>query len=289
MEILFKRKILLENSVDRTFNSPTWGEITATTFYINIVLTQSMDNMGVFTDIEYFPKTEISSSPDYTILKQKLSASGITFPFMTGGTPTMDPLINNETLRIPSKTESDYYNYLNLKISGYTDSKLEDVRSYKATEPFRIGFNTNVGEYLNYKGESVSGISRVVSMADPRNYVFDSIDDANLGTDNQVYGLRYLDYTGDTRQVVANGIQSTIPITKFDFIGEGWNRYNTSLSASMKEEYLFGIISPPEVQSEVFIERGMTSVMDKHLRLSEVNDLGELTRYGNGFYKLNKQ
>ena len=289
MEILFKRKILLENSVDRTFNSPTWGEITATTFFVNIVLTQSMDNMGIFTDIEYFPKTSLSTPPDYTILIEKLSASGLTFPFMTGGIPTMDPLINNETLRIPSKIESDYYNYLNLKISGYTDSKIEDVRSYKATEPFRVGFNTNADEYLNYKGESILGISRVVTMADPRNYVFDSVDDANLGTDNQVYGLRYLDYTGDTRQVTSNGVQSTIPVTKFDYVGEGWNQINTSLSASTKEEYLFGIISPPEVQSEVFIERGMTSVMDKHLRLSEVNDLGELTRYGNGFYKLNKQ
>ena len=289
MEILFKRKILLENSVDRTFNSPTWGQITATTFYVNVVLTQSMDNMGVFTDIEYFPKTDISTPPDYTVLTEKLSASGIRFPFMTGGTPTMNPLINNEILRIPSKTESDYYNYLNLKISGYTDSKLEDVRSYKATEPFRVGFNTNVSNYLNYKGESVSGVSKLHSFADPRIYVFDAIDDSDIGENTQTSGLRYLDYTGDTRQVIINGVESTIPVTEFNYIGEGSNQYNTSLSASIKEEYLFGIISPPEVQSEVFIERGMTSVMDKHLRLSEVNDLGELTRYGNGFYKLNKQ
>ena len=64
---------------------------------------------------------------------------------------------------------------------------------------------------------------------------------------------------------------------------------NSSLSAITKEEYLFGIIFPPEVKSEVFIERGITSVMDKHLRLSEIKNLNELSRYGNGFYKLNKQ
>jgi hypothetical protein len=29
--------------------------------------------------------------------------------------------------------------------------------------------------------------------------------------------------------------------------------------------------------------------MDKHLRLSEIKDLNKLSRYGNGFYKLNKQ
>jgi hypothetical protein len=61
------------------------------------------------------------------------------------------------------------------------------------------------------------------------------------------------------------------------------------LSALTKEEYLFGIISPPEVQSDVFIDRGATSVLDMHLRLSEIGNISELTRYGNGFYKLNKQ
>ena len=54
------------------------------------------------------------------------------------------------------------------------------------------------------------------------------------------------------------------------------------------QEYLFGVIFQPEVKSEVFIERGITSVMDKHLRLSEIKDLNELSRYGNGLYTLNK-
>jgi hypothetical protein len=57
------------------------------------------------------------------------------------------------------------------------------------------------------------------------------------------------------------------------------------LSASIKEEYLFGIISPPEVENQVFIDRGVVSIMDMHLRLSEIKDLGQLSRYGNGFIK----
>jgi F0F1-type ATP synthase membrane subunit a len=52
---------------------------------------------------------------------------------------------------------------------------------------------------------------------------------------------------------------------------------------------LFGIISRPEVESDVFIDRGTISVMDYHLKLSEIKNLGQLTRYGNGFYKINKQ
>lgn len=294
MEVI-KRKILLENSVDRTPNSPTWGVMTATTFYIKINLTQNIDDMGLFTDIEYIPQSQVASSqPDYTLLEDKLSASGITFPFMTGAT---QPIITGITgtnkfiLRMPNNNESDYYDYGNLIVSGLTDSKIEDVKSYNRLNQYRIGFDTHTETYNNYKtpNEVVLGVDRIYSMGEPRIYVFDTPNDGNLGTSNQVYGIRYLEYTGETRNVVIDNITSTINLTSFYYKGEGWNETNTSLSAITQEEYLFGITTRPEVESDVFIDRGQTSVMDMHLRLSEIKDLGELSRYGNGFYKLNKQ
>lgn len=290
MEIINK-KILLEESIDRNFNSSTWGTITATTFYLNIMLTQSMDNMGIFTDIEYFPKTDVSATPDYTILIEKLNSSGFTFPFMSGTQEIMNEnsLTEEKTLRIPQKIESDYYNYLNLRISGYTDSKIEDVRSYAAANPFRIGFDTDKDDYLNYQNTLINGVNRVKEYDEPKKYVFDTIDDINLGTPNQIAGLQYADYSGRTRQIIIDGNVVRLPMTEFNYIGEGWNNTNTSLSAITKEEYLFGIISPPEVESDVFIDRGITSVTDKHLRLSEIKNISQFNRYGNGFYKLNKQ
>jgi len=290
MEIL-KRKILIESSIDRKENSPTWGTITATTFYLNIFISQTIDNMGIFTDMSYIPKTGTTSiPPDYSILINKLSASGYRFPFMSG----IEPIIissstENKTLRVVDKNETNYYKYLKLKISGYTDSKLEDVRSYDASIPFRMGFDIERNNYINYRNQSISGVSRVVSIGEPKNYVFDTINDPNLGTINQTIGLRFLDYTGKTRTVNISGIDQKIPITQIDYIGEGWNNTNILLSASTKEEYLFGVIFKPEIENQVFIDRGITSVMDKHLRLSEINDLRGLVNYGNGFYKINKQ
>jgi hypothetical protein len=43
------------------------------------------------------------------------------------------------------------------------------------------------------------------------------------------------------------------------------------------------VLFPPEVESDVFIDRGVISVMDMHLRLSEIKDTKQLERYGNGF------
>lgn len=292
MEVI-KRKILLEDSIDRTFNSLNWGTITASTFYMNVMLTQNMDDMGLFTDMSYISgSTDLSLQPDYTILSDKLNASGFTFPFMIGITPAVMTGITGTTqvvVRLPSYSESSYYNYGNLVITGATDTKIEDLRSYDALVPFKVGFDMDKNVYIDYVGTIISGVSRVVTVSEPTVYVFDTLNDANIGTPNQVYGIEYKDYTGKTRTITIDGNRVTIPLTTFNFIGQGWNETDTSLSAITKEEYLFGIISPPEVQSDVFIDRGVTTVMDRHLRLSEIKNLGGLVRYGNGFYNLTKE
>lgn len=290
---LIKRKILLEDSTDRTFESPTWGVMTADTFYMNVFLTQKIDDMGLFTDIEYFSADTSNPTPvDYSILTDKLQISGVTFPFMSASTPYLSlPIPENETinLRLPSKNESDYYNSSNLTITGATDSKIEDVKSYDSTERYKIGFDMGTETYINYNNVLINGVSRVVSTSEPSIYVFDTPNDANLGTSNQINGLLYSDYTGTTRDIVIDGVETNIPLTTFSYIGEAQNETNTSLSAITKEEYLFGIISPPEVKNDVFIERGVISVFEPHLRLSEIKNLGELVRYGNGYYNLTKQ
>jgi len=291
MEVI-KRKILLENSIDRT-NSKTWGALTADTFYINVFLTQTMDDGGIFTDIEYID-ADISNSTliDYTILTDKLTSSGLTFPFMYTQTPYLTSSANmfeDITLRFPSNNEIDYYNSLNLVITGLTDSKIEDVKSYDENERYKIGFDMQTEDYINYNNINVSSVSRVISTTEPMLYVFDTSNDINMGLDTQIHGLQYKDYSGNTMVIGIDGVNNGIPLTTLRYIGEGQNETNTSLSALTKEEYFFGIISPPEIKNDVFIERGVISVLEPHLRLSEIKNLGELSRYGNGYYNLIKQ
>lgn len=293
MEII-KRTINLEQSTDRDYSSTSWSVMTASTFYLNVLLTQSIDDMGLFTDIETIPKTNVSSPPNYTLLINKLNSLGFYFPFMSGAIPNPITEFNtneteNNTLRYLESNESDYYVFGNQIITGATDSKIEDVRSYKQSNPFRVGFNVSTETYINYNDISVNGVNRIKIMADPKIYVFDTPNDGVLGTNNQIYGIQYSDYTGLTRNQLISGDTNPLPLTKFRYIGEGWNKTNTSLSALTKEEFLFGIISRPEVENDVFIDRGITPVLDLHLRLSEIRNLGQLTNYGNGLYKINKQ
>ena len=289
---LIKQKILLEDSIDRANDSPNWGSITASTFYINVFLTQNIDDMGLFTDFIFLSADSTNTSVDYSILEAKLNSLGIVFPFMNGSVPSMMTGITQtdiNTLRFIDKGESDYYVYGNLNISGRTDSKIEDVKSYNEINKYIPNFDIGRETYLNYNNVLINGVNRVVSLGEPTRYAIDATNNGLIGTQNQDGGISYNDYTGITRSVVIDGIKKNIPTTTFNFKGEGRNVSNTSYSALTKEEYLFGIISTTEVKNEVFIDRSVQSVIEFHLRLSEINNLGHLSRYGNGLYRLRKE
>lgn len=53
-----------------------------------------------------------------------------------------------------------------------------------------------------------------------------------------------------------------------------------------KNEKFVGLIGKPNVTSDVFMERDYNSVFEKHQRLSEINNLSELSIYRNGYFNL---
>ena len=291
MEVI-KRKILLEEAIDRNYSGNTWGTVTATTFYLDIQLNQTMDDMGLFTDMEFSAKTKTSSVPDYSILIQKLQDLGVSFPFMNGTVPINFSSILTPTdravLRLPTKPLSHYYYYGNNPLTGSTDSKIDDVRSYKKGEPYIAGFNINEEIYLNYKNISISGVNRVTNIGEPKIYVFDTTADLSIGMPTQTTGIQYKDYSASTINAILLPEGIDLPTTTFRFISEGWNETNTSLSAITKEEFLLGIISRPEVENDVLMDRGVTPVLDYHLRLSDIKNIGQLQQYCNGYYNIDR-
>lgn len=56
-----------------------------------------------------------------------------------------------------------------------------------------------------------------------------------------------------------------------------------------RNEHFLGFVEQPTVYSDVFVERGKQGVMEKNLRLGEIDNIGELNVYGNGFFKIKKQ
>jgi len=230
---------------------------------IKINLTQNIDGLGMLTDLPL---------DSYSLHQTSKPNIDLTFEHPT----------NSELIKHYKKGD---------RIIMASDSKLDSVRSYKEGTPYIPGFDINRDSYDNYEWSPIDGVSRVTSTGATGveiTYVVDTKKDVNIGTSGQTTGILYVD-NPEGGLDINETLDSAEMTTRVEYMSEGWNSSNTSIDPVIQEEYLLGIISAPEVNSDVFIDRGATSILDKHLRLSEIESLAHLTKYGNGFYNINKE
>ena len=67
---------------------------------------------------------------------------------------------------------------------------------------------------------------------------------------------------------------------------------NNTIEELVKHELDFieqSFIDEPTIFSDIFVERGKQGVLEKTLRLSEIDNIGELNIYGNGYFNIKKQ
>ena len=100
---------------------------------------------------------------------------------------------------------------------------------------------------------------------------------------------------GSTGYTVGTGITQSV---QFFDLSDGSTIYS-GLSSGLisewlleepivKEEHLLKISMQPEVQSNIFIERGKNSAYERIQRIGEVDNLGDLENYGYGFFNVVK-
>jgi hypothetical protein len=210
--------------------------------YLNVFISQDIDNLGVFSDVEFIESvtTKTNKKEIYNDYRPNFEKKAW---FKAGG-----------------------------KITTTTDSRLQELKGYKKDARYKKGFDLNREEYLNHKGETVKGVSRITADENETVYVFDAANNINIGTEDQKTGLLYRDFEEGATVVT--------------YQSEGINETNSSLSAITKEEYLMGIISEPEIKNDVFIDRGEATIAEPHLRLGEIKNIDQLMRYGNGYFNV---
>jgi hypothetical protein len=145
-------------------------------------------------------------------------------------------------------------------VTGYTQSTLNDLEVY--------GPKSNLFAEKFKLGQIVTGTSGVVGI------VFGpSID--NTYTAYSINNITYFDYSGGTTvfMVESSGLTSDMLVC----------------SALTKNEVLLNVIDEAEIQSDVYIERGKNSVFESIQRLGEVDNLGDLEKYGYGFFNVINQ
>jgi len=144
-------------------------------------------------------------------------------------------------------------------VTGYTQSTMDDLSVY-GKKNVLYG-----GKYL--LGVQVTGTSDSVG-------TFWGPDVTNTYTAYTINNIDYYDYNDGTTLFV---VQSS-----------GFTPDWLVCSALTKNEAFLNIIDEPEVQSNVFIDRGKNSGLESVQRLNEVDNIGDLIKYGYKYFNIIK-
>ena len=155
-----------------------------------------------------------------------------------------------DSVNNPSYQASSNWTTTPFVVSGFTKSKIQDLKRY-GSNPFTVG-------YIFTKNNQFYG-------------KIDSIIDGITGY--TIEAITYYDLpNGKTFYVMnSNGLTA--------------NDFDTSMI--VKNEQLLDFVMAPQIQTDVYIERGKYSAFESIERLGEVDNIGDLERYGYGFFKIN--
>ena len=241
------------------------------------------DNSPEQTIITYTPNSITHTYPvanaQYTITLKQTNPWGITRVSKTITTPFSDVVINNpngEAFFIPvggnwietpisydyifsgdavnevSAQTSNNFTTVPFTVSGLTKSKLNELAMYG---PLKF----QVGVPVIKNGQIWGAITNTATTFTA--YTVNSVD--------------YYDYVDGT--------------TIFFEQSSGFTDNNLTQRPITKEEVLIKVIDQPQIQTNVFVERGKNSAYERIQRMGEVDNLGDMINYGYGFFNVEKK
>ena len=176
------------------------------------------------------------------------------------GTPLMyDYIFSGDSICDVDVQTSNNYTTIPIIVTGYTNSTINDLEQYGSKyDPQLIGGKFKLNEQVIINSDTVG--------------TFRGVSNDGLYTAYTINNLDYYDFADGT--------------TVFSAQTYGFTSDMIVCTAITKNEVLLNVIDEAEVQSDVFIERGKQSVLESIERLGEVDNVGDLIKYGYGFFKI---
>lgn len=179
-----------------------------------------------------------------------------TFLFIPGdgnfsGYPsTYDFIFSGDAINQISAQTSDNYTTIPFLVTGTTYSRLNGLAQYGTTKFLPgiqvTGTSNNVGIYY---GQNALGV------------IFYMIN-----------GIEYSDYPDGT--------------TTYSVLSSGLTFETLTQVPLTKDESLIGVVMEPEVQSSIYIERGKNTALERIQRMGEVDNMGDVEKYGYSFFNV---
>lgn len=138
-------------------------------------------------------------------------------------------------------------------VSGHTASRLKDLEQYGSVKYPAPGVPV-------IKNRQIYGVINNITP---------------IYTGYTIQGIDYYDYSDGT--------------SLFFVASSGFTSDNITAEPITKLEVLINVVDQPEIQTNVYIERGKNSAYERIQRLGEVDNVGDLVNYGYGFFNVEKK
>ncbi len=167
------------------------------------------------------------------------------------GIPTSyDYIFTGDSVNEVSAQTSNNFTSIPFAVTGSTFSRLNDLAQYGTTKflPGLVvtGSSGIVGVYY---GTTSNGVVT---------YMIDNV--------------LFYDYPNGT--------------TMYNILSSGLTIDTITQVPIVKDESLIGVVMEPEVQSNIFIERGKNTALERIERLGEIDNMGDLEKYGYSFFNV---
>jgi hypothetical protein len=235
---------------------------------IDVFLTQDFDDMGIFTDAEFSALTPYLTQVPANMVPFNSFVYG-RFVDMVGTATTQSAPLS-------------FYTPSNKSVNGTSDdANLRTVESYildTITELPDYDPGLNLAEDITIRFDGV-----IAETPADVTYILGGDADTS-GNFIPNTGVRFITFKNEyinTEDQEGNPIRYRS--TNFYSPVGGINNNNVILSALTKQEEYSGIVFKPEVESEVFIDRGVENIFEKHAMLSEIKTTNDIDNNRGGF------
>ena len=168
------------------------------------------------------------------------------------GTPvSYDYIFSGDAVNVVSAQTTNNFEQVPFIVSGITTSRVTELALYGSPK-------YQVGVPVIKNGEIWGAITNISA----------------IYTAYTITGINFYDYADGT--------------SIFFQESSGFTDSNLTAVPITKLESLLKVMDQPQIQTDVFLERGKNSAYERVQRLGEVDNLGDLLNYGYGFFNVQK-
>lgn len=298
---------ILRPSTGLTFQIPVFLESTVDEMGVMVGFDGSISQVEEFCNFSYTQTGNTLQVYNTVFVEKFKNIKEANFTIDWGDNTTSNlPIHNGNALSSVSKTyaTNGEYNVTISLLSPWTKQKLNKIvtvpQNTSASNPFGV-FSGFTIPYTELTGTSLSYINDLEYTVNTGHTTFTyiSIGGSRI-IEKKLYGSDV--YVGVTTGVTDDNLiyfQYTIDNLTYRDYSDGYTMITGTTSAFTKEEvinyvitrneHFIGFVEEPTIYSDIFVERGKAGVMEFNLRLGEIDNIGELEVYGNGFFNVKKQ